>query len=125
MGNTLCVFLGIKCSHAGHTFTHRLMVAIHSGDRYPYSCVAVGMSVTPEDYHLLQGITTPSAAKGFSPLKENYHLSLLHNTSFRPTCYVSYFATGVLNPLPLYPTKCVHILVLANGLIALKKIYRI
>ena len=30
---------GIKCSHAGHTFTHRLMTAIHSGDRYPYSCV--------------------------------------------------------------------------------------
>ena len=33
--------------------------------------------------------------------------------------YVSNFATGVLNPLPLYPTKCVHIAVLAKGLIAL------
>ena len=93
---------GIKWSHAGHTFTHRLMAAIHSGDRYPYSCVAMGMSVIPEDYHLLLGITTPSAAKGLSPLRKNYHLSLLHNTSFRPTCYVSNFATGVLNPLPLY-----------------------
>ena len=41
---------GIKCSHACHTFTHRFMAAIHSGDRYPYSCVAMGMSVIPEDY---------------------------------------------------------------------------
>ena len=49
---TLCI-LGIKCSHAGHTFTHRLMAAIHSGHRYPYSCVAMGMSVIPKDYHLL------------------------------------------------------------------------
>ena len=58
-------------------------------------------------------------AKGLSNLRENYHLSSLHNTSFRPTCYVSNFASGELNPLPLYPTKCVHILVLAKGLIAL------
>ena len=60
-------------------------------------------------------------AKGLSPLRENYHLSLLHNTSFRPTCYVSNFVIRVLNPLPLYPTKCVHILVLAKGLIALNE----
>ena len=33
--------------------TLSLMADIHSGDRYPYSCVATGMSVTPEDYHLL------------------------------------------------------------------------
>jgi len=25
------------------------MAAIHSGDRYPYSCAAMGMSVIPED----------------------------------------------------------------------------
>ena len=53
MGNTLCVFWGIKCSNAGHTFTHKLMAAIHSGDRYSYSCVAIGMSVIAQDYHLL------------------------------------------------------------------------
>ena len=39
--------------NADHTLTHRLMASIHSGDRYPYSCVAMGMSVIPEDYHLL------------------------------------------------------------------------
>ena len=123
--NTIKSGFGIKCSHAGHTFTHRLMAAVHSGDRYPYSCVAMGVSVIPEDYPLLWGITTRSSAKGLSPLRENYHLSLLHNTSFRPTCYVSNFATGVLSPLPLYPTKCVHILVLAKGLIALIENWRV
>ena len=34
------------------------------------------------------------------------------------------FATGVINPLPLYPTKCVHILVLAKGLIALNRLMK-
>ena len=50
---------GIKCSHAGHTFTHRLMAAIYYDNRYPYSYVAMGTCGIPEDYHLQEGITTP------------------------------------------------------------------
>ena len=49
---------GIKCSHAGHTFTHRLMAAIHSGDRYPYSCVVIdpgGLSPPVGDYYPFRG----------------------------------------------------------------------
>ena len=87
--------------------------------------IGTPIAVLPWEWVLFRRIIT--SCRGLLPLPRprDYHpweriiISLLHNTSFRPTCYVSNFVTGVLNPLPLYPTKCVHIPVLAKGFIAL------
>ena len=35
LGNTLCVLLGVKCSHTGHPLPHRLTYFFYSGETGP------------------------------------------------------------------------------------------
>ena len=112
MGNTLCVCLGIKCPHAGHTFTHRLMAAIHSGDRYPYSCVAWEWLLSRRIITSCRGLLPLSAANSPGPcVRKIFLVGILWTFKFlcRNLQFKWYWIEKKLSPIfsqPFGPVLC-------------------
>ena len=120
----------MKCSHTGHTLSHRLLLLLKLGNQtsrevfpplqYPRGIITSthnlgGLSTPREDYHLslTWGIITPYRGLSSLTILGDYHpleriitsplvdFGLLHQY-VEKSDLLSIF--GVLHPLPLFPT---------------------
>ena len=120
----------MKCSHAGHTLPHRLLLLLKPGNytsrevfpplQYPRGIITSnhnlgGLSPSREDYHLslTWGIVSPYRGLSSLTILGDYHpleriitspfvdFGLLHQY-VEKSDLLSIF--GVLHPLPLFPT---------------------